>query len=84
MADLVLELAIPGGSGSFQPLCKFSESQSIVGILTLNWASDSFTEIVSKIKSLLDQLKSATLWTPGHATIEGNDIAGRLAKDAAQ
>ena len=41
-------------------------------------------------KSLLQQLQSTALdvsllhWTPGHATIAGNEIADRLAKDAAQ
>ncbi|MEW8548508.1 MAG: reverse transcriptase domain-containing protein, partial [Candidatus Thiodiazotropha sp.] len=67
----------------------FSDSQSAVGILTLNWASENYTDIIFKIKSFLQQLKTKGFdviihWTPGHATIEGNEIADRLAKDAAQ
>ena len=41
-----------------------------------------------QIKSLLQQLQSTAFevsihWTPGHANIAGNEIADRLAKDAA-
>ena len=52
----------------------FSDSQSAVGILTLNWASTKFTVLISHIKSLLNQLQSTAFvvsihLTPGHATI---------------
>ena len=55
----------------------------------MNWASTNFTVLISQIKSLLNQLQSTAFevsihWTPGHATIAGNKIADRLAKDAAQ
>ena len=52
----------------------FSDSQSAVGILTLNWASTNFTVLIAHIKSLLNQLQSTAFvvsihLTPGHATI---------------
>ena len=52
----------------------FSDSQSAVGILTLNWASTKFTVLISHIKSLLNQLQFTAFvvsihLTPEHATI---------------
>ena len=89
---MVLELAVSKSkkiSDFSSSLQIFSDSQSAVGILTLNWASTNFTVLISQIKSLLNQLQSTAFevskhWTPGHATIAGNEIADRLAKDAAQ
>ena len=65
-----------------------SDSQSAVGIHILNWASTNYTVLISQIMSLLQQVQSTGFgvsiqWTPGHATIAGNGIADRLAKDAA-
>ena len=89
---MVLELAASKKISDFSSSLQiFSDSQSAaaVGILTLNWASTNFTVLISQIKSLLNQLQSTAFevsihWTPGHATIAGNKIADRLAKDAAQ
>ena len=87
---MVLELAVSKKISDFSSSLQiFSDSQSAVGILTLNWASTNFTVVISQIKSLLNQLPSTAFevsihWTPGHATIAGNEIADRLAKDAAQ
>ena len=66
----------------------FLDSQSAVGILTLNWASTNFTVLISKIKSLRHKLQSTAFevsihWALGHASIAGNAIADRLSKDAA-
>ena len=86
---MVLELAVSKKISDFSSSLQiFSDSQSAVGILTLNWASTNYTVLISQIKSLLQQLQSTALdvslhWTPGHATIAGNEIADRLAKDAA-
>lgn len=86
---LVLELAVTKKIWEFSSSLQiFSDSQSAVGILTLNWASENFTSLISKISSLYKQLQSVGFlvsihWTPGHATIQGNEIADRLAKDAA-
>ena len=87
---MVLELAVSKKISDFSSSLQiFSDSQSAVGILTLNWASTNFTVLISQIKSLLNQQQSKAFevsihWTPGHATIAGNEIADRLAKDAAQ
>ena len=86
---MVLELAVSKKISDFSSSLQiFSDSQSAVGILTLNWASTDYTVLISQIKSLLQQLQSTALdvslhWTPGHATIAGNEISDRLAKDAA-
>ena len=75
---MVLELAVSKKISDFSSSLQiFSESQSAVGILTLNWASTNYTVLISQIKSLLQQLQSTALdvslhWTPGHATIAGN------------
>ena len=66
----------------------FSDSQSAVGILTLGWENKSQTSVVFEIKQIMDILKRQNVeidinWTPGHAEITGNEIADRLAKEAA-
>ena len=86
---MVLEFSVSKKISDFSSSLQiFSDSKSAVGILTLNWASTNYTVLISQIKSLLQQLQSAALdvsihWTPGHATIAGNEISDRLAKDAA-
>ncbi len=66
----------------------FSDSQSAVGLLTLNWKPDSYTNIIKEILSKINRIEKAGIpvklhWTPGHSDIEGNNIADRLAKEAA-
>ena len=81
-----LELAVFKKISDFSSYLQiFSDSQSAVGILTLNWASTNFTVLISQIKSLLNQLQSTAFevsihWTQGHATIAGNEIADKLAE----
>ena len=65
----------------------FSDSQTAVGILTLNWAS-KHQDVIKKIKEGMSILESRgwridIVWTPGHSDVEGNDVADRLAKEAA-
>ena len=87
---MALELAVSKKISDFSSSLQiFSDSQSAVGILTLNWASTNFTVLISQIKSLLNQLQSTAFevsihWTQGHATTAGNEIADKLAKNAAQ
>ena len=66
----------------------FSDSQTAVGILTLNWASNHYQDVIKKIKQGMSILESRgwridIVWTPGHSDVEGNDVADRLAKEAA-
>ncbi|XP_063405786.1 uncharacterized protein LOC134689747 [Mytilus trossulus] len=66
----------------------FSDSQSAVGLLTLNWAPKSYIEVTRDIGEHLEDLRTkemeiCILWTPGHANIQGNDEADFLAKQAA-
>ena len=66
-----------------------SDSQSAVGILTLNWASKHYIDTIRDIKESIEYLKTKGMttvisWTPGHANIQGNDEADLLAKQAAE
>jgi hypothetical protein len=67
----------------------FSDSQSALGILALNWKSENYFQSINEIKSQINYLKEQGVvvsfnWTPGHATIKGNEIADQLAKEAAK
>ncbi|MCG8032941.1 MAG: RNAse HI domain-containing protein, partial [Candidatus Thiodiazotropha taylori] len=66
----------------------FSDSQSAVGILTLNWKESGYKDITTEIRQTIATLrqKGAAVdisWTPGHASIVGNEVADALAKEAA-
>ena len=65
----------------------FSDSQSAVGIL--GWENKSHSSEILEIKQAKEILKSQNVtvelnWTPGHAEIAGNEIADKLAKEAAE
>ena len=65
-----------------------SDSQTAIGVLTLGWDCNAHNMLVQEIKILTSQVEDAGVkvqidWTPGHATIEGNEQADRLAKAAA-
>ena len=62
----------------------FSDSQSVVGILTHEWENKSHTSVVFELKQIMEILKRKNVeidinWTPGHAEITGNEIADKLA-----
>jgi ribonuclease HI len=64
-----------------------SDSQTAVGILTLNWKSSNYIDTISDIKENLGTLmrygmRTTLSWIPGHANIAGNEIANQLAKEA--
>ena len=67
----------------------FSDSQSALDILTLNWKSENYFQSINEIKSQINYLKEQGVvvsfnWTPGHANIKGSEIADQLAKEAAK
>ncbi|VDI23659.1 Hypothetical predicted protein [Mytilus galloprovincialis] len=68
----------------------FSDSQTAIGILTLNWKIENHRstshEIISLIKSIQKHhgIRINFDWTPGHADVRGNEIADKLAKEAAK
>lgn len=58
-------------------------------MLKVDWECKTHRQLVLEIKSMwADILKEKTEvdidWTPGNASIEGNEIADRLAKEAAE
>ena len=66
----------------------FIYSQSAVGILTLNWKDTSYTDATKDSRQATKSLreKGVTVdryWTPGHATIAGNEVTDKPAKKAA-
>ena len=55
----------------------------------MGWKPSSYQETINQIKKQIEVLKQKGLriaidWTPGHADIAGNEIADRLAKEAAK
>ena len=67
----------------------FCDSQSAVGILSLNWKDISYRDVTRDIKKatkLLEQqdVQVEISWAPGHSSIAGNEEADQLAKEAAQ
>ena len=66
----------------------FCDTQTALGILTLNWTSNHYQDAIMRIKEAMSTLKSRgwkieIVWTPGHSEVEGNEVADRLAKEAA-
>ncbi|MEW8545908.1 MAG: ribonuclease H family protein, partial [Candidatus Thiodiazotropha sp.] len=93
LAELVAILAVVENLSSRQApvshVRMFCDSQSAVGILTLNWRSDNYQDVIKKIKEGFKQLEIngveiELMWSPGHADIEGNELADELAKSAAK
>ena len=57
LAELPAILMVLELSDFFSSLQIFCDSQSAVEIITLNWASNNFTVLISQIKSLIHQLR---------------------------
>ena len=67
----------------------FCDSQSAVGILQLGWENKSYKKTAMDIQQSLNILERdgtevKIQWSPGHANIRGNEMADRLAKEAAK
>ncbi|MEW8547348.1 MAG: ribonuclease H family protein, partial [Candidatus Thiodiazotropha sp.] len=92
LAELVAILAVLehlcNSSNNSKCLRLFSDSQTAIGIITLNWTSKNYCDVIRKIKNLIHQLEAdgweiTLYWTPGHTDIQGNEMADKLAKEAA-
>ncbi len=67
----------------------FSDSQSAIGAIQLNWTVENHKQLVFSLKTKIKQLRNKGIeteihWTPGHAEVAGNEEADRLAKEAAK
>ncbi len=86
---LVVEYTISNLKNRFKCLKILSDSQTAVGILTLNWKSTNYLDVIRDIKENVADLQRSGIetvvsWTPGHANIAGNELADSLAKEAAK
>ena len=73
----------------FKKALILSDSQSSVGLLTLGWEPTQHKSTSKEILTELKQIQSKGIevdirWTPGHAEIQGNEEADRLAKEASK
>ena len=85
---IVLDYFINSKNQELHNITIFSDSQSALGILALNWKSENYFQSINEIKSQINYLKEQGVvvsfnWTPGHASIKGNEIADQFAKEAA-
>ena len=67
----------------------FSDSQCAIGHLVLGWEPKSHKATIQEVKEDIKNLEQAGVkveisWTPGHSDIKGNELADRLAKEAAE
>ena len=75
--------------GTYSAVNIFCDSQSAVGICDLGWKSNSHHQVIKEVHQLREAVRATGAqttieWTPGHASIKGNDLADALAKDAAE
>ena len=64
----------------------FNDSETAVGILSLNWKDISYRDVTRDIKKAITLLEQANIlvevsWAPRHSSIAGNEEAELLAKE---
>ena len=67
----------------------FSDSQCAIGHLRLGWEPKSHKATIQEVQTDIKNLEQAGVkveisWTPGHSDIKGNELADKLAKEAAE
>ena len=79
LAELVAILAVLEHlcNSSYRTKCRrlWSDSQTAIDIITLNWISKNYCDFIRKIKNLIRQLEAdgweiTLFWTPGHTDIQ--------------
>ncbi len=65
----------------------FCDNRYALGVADGKWKAKAHRPLVTHIQSTVASLRVLTavllLWVPGHADVEGNEVADRLAKGAA-
>ena len=61
----------------------FSDSRTVVAIITLNWVSDQYRVVIKKSMTICLYWNPQIVWTPCHSEVQGNDVADRLGKETA-
>ena len=89
VAILVVFEHLITSSSRIKSLCLLSDIQTALGIITLSWDYKNYADVVRRIKDYIQLLEGdgwtvSMFWTPGHADVQGNEVADRLAKDAAK
>ena len=54
-----------------------------MAIITLNWVSDQYRDVIKKSMTICLYWNPQIVWTPCHSEVQGNDVADILAKAAA-
>jgi hypothetical protein len=76
---MVLEHCIAALKDGLTDINILSDSQTAVGILTLNWKSSNYIDTISDIKENIGTLmrygiRTTLSWIPGHANIAGKGV----------
>jgi len=67
------------------PVRVFTDSRYALGVLTLGWKAKTNQQLIESIKDLISTFKDLkVIKIKGHAGVEGNERADRLASSAAQ
>lgn len=72
-------------AGREEKVCMFTDSSYAIGVLTKGWKAKANPELIAEVKRALAALDDVELrYVPGHAGVELNEVADRLAREAVE